>query len=209
MLDISKYPQYLNTKEDYEFIRNNFERKYWLRDYQSLLSDAYVDVPIGEFVAISRIEPDKTVTYLGVHKDNILDPSNVKNQEHLKQLYHLMKESSDYETVPSDGDHTSGDYRVYMYEDQKYYIVTKPILNPKSKLSKIGYTVDEVMDIIFAEEEKEAHEKVDQMEKEQMNHIAEESGLSLDELNEMITDVDKEIQEQDVIAKDTAKSKTE
>ena len=36
------YPDYLNTKEDYLYVHDNFPRELWLPDFQALL-DSYMD----------------------------------------------------------------------------------------------------------------------------------------------------------------------
>lgn len=33
------YPKYLNSKEDYLFVKDNFEKSLWSKDYQELLED--------------------------------------------------------------------------------------------------------------------------------------------------------------------------
>ncbi len=192
MLDISKYPQYLDTYDDYEFVRKNFDRKYWVRDFQNLLTDAYVDVPLGEFTPV--LEND---TVVDVQRESLFDLEKEKDREVVKELYNLMRSSDCYETVTLEGFESSGDLRVYLYDDQKYYLVTKPVLNPNCKLLRLGYKVEEVMDIIFEEEEKEAHEKVNQMAEESLKRIQEESGLSKEEMDALIEETDQEIQAQE------------
>lgn len=35
------YPKSLKTKEDYEYVRNNFSKEMWKKDFQALLDSSY------------------------------------------------------------------------------------------------------------------------------------------------------------------------
>lgn len=35
------YPKSLKTKEDYEYVRNNFPKEMWKKDFQALLDSSY------------------------------------------------------------------------------------------------------------------------------------------------------------------------
>lgn len=35
------YPKFLNSKTDYDYVRENFPREQWLPDFQALLTSAY------------------------------------------------------------------------------------------------------------------------------------------------------------------------
>jgi hypothetical protein len=36
---MKNYPKHLNTKEDYEYVKNNFPKKKWKKDFEALLND--------------------------------------------------------------------------------------------------------------------------------------------------------------------------
>ena len=60
-MDLCKYPRELNTREDYEFVRNNFPRKYWEEDYKKLLNDSFEDVPVARVsILTTKVEKDET-----------------------------------------------------------------------------------------------------------------------------------------------------
>lgn len=42
------YPKFLNTKEDYEFVRVNFPREQWESDFKALLNERYEWFNLGE-----------------------------------------------------------------------------------------------------------------------------------------------------------------
>nr|DAK69332.1 MAG TPA: Class III extradiol dioxygenase [Caudoviricetes sp.] len=44
------YPKYLNTKEDYEFVRKNFPKENWSSAFQSLLDTCFEWFNEGEIV---------------------------------------------------------------------------------------------------------------------------------------------------------------
>lgn len=42
------YPKFLNTKEDYEFVRANFPKEQWESDFKALLNERYEWFNLGE-----------------------------------------------------------------------------------------------------------------------------------------------------------------
>ncbi len=42
------YPKFLNTKEDYEFVRANFPKEQWRPDFEALLNERYEWFNLGE-----------------------------------------------------------------------------------------------------------------------------------------------------------------
>lgn len=42
------YPKFLNTKEDYEFVRANFPKEQWASDFKALLNERYEWFNLGE-----------------------------------------------------------------------------------------------------------------------------------------------------------------
>ncbi len=42
------YPKFLNTKEDYEFVRANFPKEQWQPDFEALLNERYEWFNLGE-----------------------------------------------------------------------------------------------------------------------------------------------------------------
>lgn len=97
------YPKNLNTKEDYEFVRNNFPKEEWAQDFQNLLDTQYDWYFEKE---------------LGVDEEGLTDDT------------HKVVESE------QDGVVTRAQY------EWKY--------NPFCKLARIGYTKQEVQDILNA-----------------------------------------------------------
>lgn len=93
------YPQHLNTKDDYEFVRKNFPKSEWENDFKKLLTSTKEWFNVGE---IPDGEP-------GIEDDD-----------------HMV--ASDTQTG-----------KRYQYERRD---------NPNSLIYRIGYTIDEVKNII-------------------------------------------------------------
>ena len=104
------YPKNLNTKLDYLYVKENFKRELWEKDFQNLL-----DTRMGWFF----------VKNLDSREDG-LDDSTHKVVENKSE--ELDKEGKPIEKVT---------YSQYELKE-----------NPQCKLNLIGFTVDEVLEII-------------------------------------------------------------
>ncbi len=75
------YPKFLNTKEDYEFVRANFPKEKWKADFQSLLDTRFDWFNEGEIegegvtddthkVVEGKQDNETVVRYQYVYKEN-------------------------------------------------------------------------------------------------------------------------------------------
>ena len=104
------YPQHLNTKADYMYVRANFPREQWLPDFQALLDSTH------DWFFEKHLDT----------KEDGLEDSTHKVVEN--KFVELDKESKPIEKVT---------YSQYELKE-----------NPQCKLNLIGFTVDEVLEII-------------------------------------------------------------
>lgn len=104
------YPQHLNTKADYMYVRANFPREQWLPDFQALLDSTH-----DWFFE----------KHLDTKEDGLVDSTHkvVENKS-----VELDKEGKPIEKVT---------YSQYVLKE-----------NPLCKLNLIGFTVDEVLEIL-------------------------------------------------------------
>jgi hypothetical protein len=127
-----EYPQTLETREDYEFIRKNFPKNIWDHDYLELLMDAYTNVVVG-----------KSPTWY--FKDE-KDPESAEFS-----CTPIDKELED--TILSNEDKFTSEEkvnffnRVVTYQGVKYLIRLEE--NQNSKLFQLGYTPDLIMAYLF------------------------------------------------------------
>ena len=96
------YPKFLNTKEDYEFVRANFPKEQWKSDFKALLDERY------EWFNLGEIEGE------GVTDDT----------------HKVVEDKRDDETVVR-----------YQYEYKE---------NENARIYRLGYTVEEVENILNA-----------------------------------------------------------
>jgi hypothetical protein len=53
------YPKHLNTREDYEYVKAHFPKKYWQKDFKLLL-DVMRWYPLGEYASDEGLVVDDT-----------------------------------------------------------------------------------------------------------------------------------------------------
>lgn len=95
------YPKHLNTKEDYEYVRQNFSKEVWEEDFKNLLDTQY---------------------------DWFFEKELAEGEEGIIDTTHKVVENE------QDGKATHAQYK-WDY-------------NPFCKLARIGYTEQEVQDIL-------------------------------------------------------------
>ena len=95
------YPKHLNTKEDYEYVRQNFSKEVWEEDFKNLLDTQY---------------------------DWFFEKELAEGEEGIIDTTHKVVENE------QDGKETRSQYK-WDY-------------NPFCKLTRIGYTEQEVQDIL-------------------------------------------------------------
>ena len=210
-MDLSKYPRELNTREDYEFVRNNFPRKYWEEDYKKLLNDSFEDVPVARLsILTTKVEKDETTgEEKEIHEITSRKDFDVKTKKGKEKWISLVKHLKAVEqretdldiedeedgkkeiladcfTLSNRDEYLNGNERVMIYitpEGFVRYYVYRTIEKPNSKIKQLGYTADQVVDWIVGIEEKEAElEQIKEKNKEKaINMLAESLGVDTEE----------------------------
>ena len=98
------YPKHLNTKADYEYVRRNFNRSFWEKDFANLLKTTH------EWCKTGVLSPEDT---------------GIEDETH-----DVIKE------YDSNGAETGVSYQRELK------------LNPKAKIFQLGYTIEEVENIL-------------------------------------------------------------
>ena len=184
-VELSNYPRELNTREDYEFVRNNFPRKYWEEDYKRLLDDSFEDIPVAKVsILTTKVEDDdgsgeeKEIHEITARKD--FDVKTKKGKEKwislVKHLKEIERKETDFDAEDDEEegrkeiltdcfDVTNRDEYLNTNERLKLYItkegflryyVYRTVEKPNSKIRQLGYTPDEVVDWIVGVDEREA-----------------------------------------------------
>lgn len=119
------YPKFLNTKEDYEFARKNFDRNFWIDDFEKLYGEAH------RYTYKGRLSEDETnIEFVKSDEEKFLKkPLPMTEWVEQKKLFDGIT------------------YEIFKHKEIKYVFVIE--LKPDSKLAKIGYTSKEVENIIM------------------------------------------------------------
>lgn len=134
-----QYPQVLSTKEDYEYVRQNFPREYWEKDFEELLSEGYSYKVLGivpdEYFDKSNEELEKT-------RFNDEEFSKVLTPVPEKKATTLLNHQAEWESRE-----ITFDITMVRWNKKTYVVVFVP--DPDSKIAKVGYTTDELIEILF------------------------------------------------------------
>lgn len=98
------YPKHLNTRADYEYVRRNFDRSFWEKDFLNLLNTTH------EW-----------------YKTGVLLPEDIGIED---ETHQVVKDLND------DGTETGISYQLELK------------LNPKARIFQLGYTIEEVENIL-------------------------------------------------------------
>ena len=119
------YPKFLNTKEDYEFARKNFDRDIWIDDFEKLYGEAH------HYKYKGRLSDDETSI-------NFVQSDEDKFSHKPLPMTEWVEQKKLFDGVT---------YEIFKHKETKYVFVID--LLPDSKLAKIGYTSKEVENIIM------------------------------------------------------------
>ena len=151
MEDLSKYPRTLTSKEDYDYIRENFPMEYWLTDYQQLINDSIEVVPI--FVC------DKVHIKKGKHAE-IIKVHRVKESEK-KFLTELVKDNPGISLYFDESKYPYTDLREYELENgSKKYILVRTQEKKDSKAKRLGIDLDDIISYTIGIDPSILHEEV-------------------------------------------------
>ena len=191
-----KIPMYLETREDYEYMRNNFPYDVWSKDFTALLSISIHETCIAK-CKVSVNEEGY------VNKITDIDWFSQKTKNDIKR----MKERDEYlenysytrMKVAENVDLKFGEcsVREYDIDGKKVYYIFRIQEVENSKASKLGYTIDELYELLLgigeAETElRETEEKLKEMKDNVKKKIMEENNLTEEEYNRLEEDSDGE-----------------
>ena len=127
-----KYPETLETREDYEMIRKNFPKKIWEHDYLELLINAYTNIVVGKsptWYFKDKKDPE-SAEFVCTPVDQKLEDTILANEDKF-----TSEEKVNFFN------------RVVTYQGVKYLIRLKE--NTEAKLFQLGYTPDIIMAYLF------------------------------------------------------------
>lgn len=151
MEDLSKYPRTLTSKEDYDYIRENFPMEYWLTDYQQLIDDSIEVVPI--FVC------DKVHLTKGNHAE-IIKVHRVKKSEK-DVLTELVTDNPGVSFYFDESKYPGMDLREYEMEHaSKKYILVRTQEKKDSKAKRLGIDLDDIVSYTIGINPSILHEEV-------------------------------------------------
>ena len=139
-MEQKQYPAFLNTKEDYEFVVNNFSRDFWEEDLLNLYADALYCEPIGT----RKIEDGVPNTELLVDEPD----------EETICTWHKKYDSMDYQFIEK----TNDDIEIRQYEGEPFQTLVKIICKPGSKAATLGIDISWLEKVAIFEG-KEEYEK--------------------------------------------------
>lgn len=138
MPDNIKYPMILRTREDYEFIINNFPKEKWEKDVHKLLFDAYEDTLVGVLEVSDKYSETMKIT----KKDYVRNYKKI-----IRKFFRIIGDTtSEYEKIIEFTD--GSELRKYTGFD-KYYFHMRTRIDKESKAIRIGFTIDELFAILF------------------------------------------------------------
>lgn len=205
--DLSKYPKVLNTREDYEFIRNNFPRKYWEEDYKQLLNDSFAVIPYapvkisrdensGKINKLTRLEKSFNFEKIRKNKNRFEEYKSLceKLEKEFDESILLMDNNTIAEGIEYEGEKIESNEEIRLFSDS-LACVCHNIEKPDSKIRKLGYTPEQIFDYIIGISEEEFEKKQKEfLEKSnsKLNNILKEAGLSDEEIENENTENNSE-----------------
>ena len=181
MMDLSKYPKVLKTREDYEFIMKNFPAKYWQLDFRDLILESINVVLVG----ICDIKYQKVEGEEELEEAVPLHIKYLKNAFAADYIYFqsILDTVADYETVYC-FDIPTREVRKYIYQDKPYYIIVDIVEKSDSKMKRLGYTMEEAICLsmgIIDDETVETMQHLHDMEKSISDKLKELDDMEDDE----------------------------
>lgn len=142
-----RYPEVLKTKEDYEYVRNNFPREYWEKDFEEILTDGFSYEVVGTLPKMEDPEYWEKQSVETIMKAIKLEWCDRGSPVLSHQAEWVQKE-------------ISFDDSIVYWNNKIWYIKFVPDKN--AKIKTLGYTVEELLDILYpVEAESPVNEEVD------------------------------------------------
>lgn len=131
------YPQTLETREDYEYIRKNYPKEIWEKDYLELLIGSYKNIIVGKNPTWNFPDPeDKETVVFNYDLFSTIDDNGA--------LAKRILENPDKWTKVEE---INFFYKVVTYHGVRYLVYLME--DRESKLFKLGYDPDTIMAYLF------------------------------------------------------------
>ena len=134
-LDVSQYPKLLKTREDYEFIRKNFDPKLWMEDFRQLLNSSMEERVVGTCLVVKKNKNE----YTPVKKKFF------KGDESLKEFYERRLDEDYVVCASIDKDTEARYYGTQPITKKTECVMVKHQVKPNSKMESLGYTQEDLV----------------------------------------------------------------
>ena len=134
-LDVSQYPKLLKTREDYEFIRKNFDPKLWMEDFRQLLNSSMEEKVVGTCRVVKKNKNE----YTPVKKKFF------KGDESLKEFYERRLDEDYVVCASIDKDTEARYYGTQPITKKTECVMVKHQVKPNSKMESLGYTQEDLV----------------------------------------------------------------
>ena len=134
-LDISQYPKLLKTREDYEFIRKNFEPQLWMEDFRQLLSSSTEEKVVGTCRVVKKNKTEYKPVKMKFFKGN----------ENLKEFYERRLDEDYVVCASIDKDTEARYYGTQPITKKTECVMVKHQVKPNSKMEALGYTQEDLI----------------------------------------------------------------
>ena len=133
-LDVSQYPKLLKTREDYEFIRKNFDPKLWMEDFRQLLNSSMEERVVGTCLVVKKNKNEYTPVKMKFFKGN----------ESLKEFYERRLDEDYVVCASIDKDTEARYYGTQPITKKTECVMVKHQVKPNSKMESLGYTQEDL-----------------------------------------------------------------
>ena len=134
-LNISKYPKLLKTREDYEFIRKNFDPKLWMEDFRQLLNSSMEEKVVGTCRVVKKNKEEYAPVKMKFFKGN----------ESLKEFYERRLDEDYVVCASIDKDTEARYYGTQPITKKTECAMVKHQVKPNSKMESLGYTQEDLV----------------------------------------------------------------
>ena len=134
-LDVSQYPKLLKTREDYEFIRKNFDPKLWMEDFRQLLNSSMEEKVVGTCKVVKKNKDEYAPVKMKFFKGN----------ESLKEFYERRLDEDYVVCANIDKDTEARYYGAQPITKKTECVMVKHQVKPNSKMESLGYTQEDLV----------------------------------------------------------------
>lgn len=134
-LDVSQYPKLLKTREDYEFIRKNFDPKLWMEDFRQLLNSSMEEKVVGTCKVVKKNKDECAPVKMKFFKGN----------ESLKDFYERRLDEDYVVCASIDKDTEARYYGTQPITKKTECVMVKHQVKPNSKMESLGYTQEDLV----------------------------------------------------------------